>query len=146
MQTLNVEDAFRPRFTVDHWRSLGTYLTRNDVRPGDMIIRQGDRDRCMYLLERGSLQVFVTGGTPGANRIAILRAGAVVGEPSLFYDGERMANVEAMMPSVAWALPGTRLEELAQRNPSVALEFLRAAGAVMAVRMRSNLTRPVPMP
>jgi CRP/FNR family cyclic AMP-dependent transcriptional regulator len=69
-----------------------------------------------------------------------------VGEPGMFSEGPRMANVEAMTPSVIWALRGTRLEELAQRVPQIAIEVLRAAGAVMAVRMRANMTRQVPVP
>ena len=75
------------------------------------------------------MQIFVTGGPPGSNKVAILRAGAVVGEPGLFGDTPRMANVEAMTPCVVWALRGPRMEELAQRSPALALELLRAAGA-----------------
>jgi CRP-like cAMP-binding protein len=56
-----------------------------------------------------------------------------------------MANVEAMTPCVVWALRGPRMEELAQRSPTLALELLRAAGAVMAVRMRANMTRQTPI-
>ena len=52
----------------------------------------------------------------------------MVGEPGLFGDSQRMANVEAMTPCVVWALRGPRLEELAQRQPALALELLRAAG------------------
>ena len=46
---------------------------------------------------------------------------------------------------VVWALRGPRMEELAQRSPVLALELLRAAGAVMAVRMRANMTRQTPI-
>jgi CRP/FNR family transcriptional regulator, cyclic AMP receptor protein len=144
MQTLNAEDAFRARLTLDQWRAISPYLTRHDIRAGDLLIKQGDTDRTMYFLGQGSLQVFVTGGPPGSNRIAILRAGSVVGEPGLFSDGARMANVEAMTPCAVWALRGPRLEELAQRAPALALELLRAAGGVMAMRMRNNLVRQVP--
>jgi CRP/FNR family cyclic AMP-dependent transcriptional regulator len=144
MQTLNAEDAFRPRLSLDQWRAIAPYLTQHDIRAGDLLIKQGDTDRTMYFLGQGSLQVFVTGGPPGSNRIAILRAGSVVGEPGLFNDGARMANVEAMTPCAVWALRGPRLEELAQRLPALALELLRAAGGVMAMRMRANLQRQVP--
>ena len=146
VQTLNAEDAFRPRLGLEQWRALATYLTRHEVRAGDLLIKQGDKDYTMYLLERGSLQVFVSGAAPGNHRIAILRAGAVVGEPGLFGDGPRMANVEAMTPSVLWALRSPRLEELAQRVPQLALEVLCAAGVVMATRMRANMARQVPVP
>ena len=144
MQTLNAEDAFRARLTLDQWRTIAPYLTRHDIRAGDLLIKQGDTDRTMYFLGQGSLQVFVTGGPPGSNRIAILRAGSVVGEPGMFSDGARMANVEAMTPCAVWALRGPRMEELAQRLPALALELLRAAGGVMAIRMRNNLVRQIP--
>lgn len=145
MQTLNAEDAFRPRLSVDQWRVIAPYLTRHEIRAGDLLVKQGDADRTMYLLAQGSLQVFVTGGTPGGgSRIAILRPGSVVGEPGLFNDGPRMANVEAMTACEVWALRGPRFEELSQRTPALALELLRAAGNVMAVRMRANLAKQTP--
>ena len=144
MQTLNAEDAFRPRLTLDQWRVISPYLTRHEIRAGDLLIKQGDTDRTMYFLGQGSLQVFITGGPPGSNRIAILRAGSVVGEPGIFSDGARMANVEAMTPCMVWALRGPRLDELAQRSPALALELMRAAGNVMSMRMRANLQRQIP--
>lgn len=144
MQTLNADDAFRPRLMPDQWRVIAPYLTRHDIRAGDLLIKQGDTDRTMYFLGQGSLQVFVTGGAPGSNRIAILRAGSVIGEPGVFSDGARMANVEAMTPCAVWALRGPRFEELCQRSPALALELLRAAGGVMAIRMRNNLQRQIP--
>ncbi len=144
VQTLNAEDAFRPRLSRDQWGALAPYLTRHEIRAGDLLVKQDDADRTAYLLEQGSLQVFATGRPPGAQRIAILRAGAVVGEPGLFGDHPRMANAEAMTACAVHALRVPRLEELAQRLPAIALEVLRAAGAVMAVRMRANLARQAP--
>ncbi|MBL0092509.1 MAG: cyclic nucleotide-binding domain-containing protein [Piscinibacter sp.] len=144
MQTLNAEDAFRAWLMLDQWRVIAPYLTRHEIRAGDLLIKQGDADRSMYFLAQGSLQVFVTGGVPGSSRIAILRAGSVVGEPGLFNDGPRMANVEAMTACEVWALRGPRLEELSQRSPALVLEILRAAGNVMAVRMRANLAKQTP--
>jgi len=144
LQTLNAEDAFRARLSLDQWRLIAPYLTRHEIRAGDLLIKQGDADRTMYFLEQGSLQIFVTGGPPGSNRIAILRAGSVVGEPGLFGDSPRMANVEAMTPCTVWALRGPRLEELAQRQPSLVIELLRTAGSVMATRMRANLAKQTP--
>lgn len=144
IQTLNTEDAFRPRLDPQQWRTFGQYLTRHELRAGDLLVKQGDHDRTVYFLGQGSLQVFVTGLAPGASRIAILRPGAMIGEPRLFADGPRTANVEAMTPCVVFALRLPRFEELAARVPSVAVEVVRAAGAVMAVRMRANMARHIP--
>lgn len=144
IQTLNAEDAFRPRLDAQQWRTLTQYLTRHELRAGDHLVRQGERDRTAYLLGQGALQVYVSGGVPAGSRVAILRAGSLCGEPALFGDMPRMANVEAMTPCVVYALRLPRFEEMVARVPVVALELLRGAGAVMAIRMRANLLKQVP--
>jgi CRP/FNR family transcriptional regulator, cyclic AMP receptor protein len=138
VHTLNAPDAFKPRWGYDQWRIIEAFLTRHEVRGGDLLVKQGDHDRTMYLLESGTLQVFVQPPKAGT-RLSILRAGAVVGEAGLFSDQPRMANVEAMGPCVVWALRGPRYEELAARNPALTLELVRAAAALMGVRMRANI-------
>jgi CRP/FNR family transcriptional regulator, cyclic AMP receptor protein len=105
VQSLNAADAFKPRFTPDQWRTFEAFLTRHEVRGGELLVKQGEHDRTMYLLESGTLQVFVQPPKSGA-RLSILRAGAVVGEAGLFSDQPRMANVEAMGQCVVWALRG----------------------------------------
>jgi len=145
VQTLNAADAFKAGLGASHWQTLAPYLARHSLRAGDLLIRQGDSDRSAYLLEQGNLQVFVTGGPPGGQRIAILRPGSLVGEASLFAEVPRSANVEAMTPCTVWALSMARLEELCARAPALALQITRAAGAVLAVRMRDNMVRGVPL-
>ena len=145
VQTLNAVDAFKVGLGAQHWQALEPYLARHNLRAGDLLIRQGDADRSAYLLEQGNLQVFITSGPPGRHRIAILRPGSLVGESSLFAEVPRSANVEAMTPCVVWALSQARLEELCTEAPWLALQVTRAAGAVLAFRMRDNLVRGVPL-
>jgi CRP-like cAMP-binding protein len=139
IQSLNGNDAFKPRLTLEQWRIVQSFLTRHEIRAGDLLVKHGDHDRTMYLLERGTLQVFVSNAEPGESRLSILRAGSVVGEAGMFSDQPRMANVEAMTACVVWALRGPRLEELAARNAALTLELVRAAASVMGVRMRANI-------
>ncbi len=139
VHSLNTADAFKPRLSLEQWRILQPFLTRHEIRAGDLLLKHGDREHAMYLVEQGTLQVFVSDAKPGASRLSILRAGSVVGEAGMFSDQPRMANVEAMSPCVVWALRGPRLEELIARNPGLALEVIRASAAVMGVRMRANI-------
>lgn len=143
--SLNADDALRLRFNKDEWRMLGSFLQQHTLRAGDVVIRYQDMDRALYLLESGTLQVYVPDGGPVRRPVAILRPGAVVGEPSLFGDTPRMAQVEAMSAVTVWALTRNRFEEMAARQPELALELLRACGAVMAERMRLNLERGLPV-
>jgi CRP/FNR family cyclic AMP-dependent transcriptional regulator len=145
VQTLNAHDAFKAGLDAQHWQALAPYLARQPLRAGQLLIRQGDADRSAYFLEHGNLQVFTTGGPPGSYRIAILRPGSLVGEPGLFAAVPRSANVEAMTPCVVWALSVSRLDELCARLPALALQLLRAAGAVMATRACANLERGTPV-
>jgi len=145
VQTLNAEDAFNARLSFDQWRTVAPYLARHEIPAGQLLFKQGDLDRSLYLVEQGNLQVFVSDVAPGSARVAILRAGAIFGESGLFSDGPRLANVEAMTPCVVWALRGPRMEELAQRSPALALQLMRAAGSVLMVRVRAHLARHSPI-
>ena len=135
---LKSDDRFAPALSADQWQQFAACLKRRELAPGELLTRRGDQDAQAYLVEQGELQVFVAGGPPRSHRIAVLRAGALVGEPALFGDSPRMATVEAMTACVVWALRGPRLEELAQRSPALALELLRAAGGVLVARVRAN--------
>ena len=141
VQTLNAEDAFHARLSHDQWRTVAPYLARHEIPAGQLLFKQGELDRSLYLIEQGNLQVFMSDVPPGSSRPAILRAGAIVGESGLFSDGPRLANVEAMTPCVVWALRGPRMEELAQRSSPLALELIRAAGGVLMARVRAHLAR-----
>lgn len=145
IQSLQVEDAFRPRFSAEQWRLFGAFLTRYELANGERLIRQGDHERVMYFIESGAFQVFSDQRDGQPRRVAILRPGAVAGEPALFSERARMAHAEALMGSVVWALSAPRFDELSLRQPELALELLRAAGAVMAARMQLNLERGQPM-
>ena len=142
--TMTAYDTFRPRFTHEQWRILGSYLIRREIKNGEVLIYQGDADRTTYFLEQGTLQVYVRGTATQSARIALLRAGSIVGEPALFGETARMAQVDAISPCVVWALNRPRNEELLASHPEIAYELLRAAGAVMAERLRGTLERGIP--
>ncbi|MGY0196701.1 Crp/Fnr family transcriptional regulator [Leptothrix sp. BB-4] len=143
VRSLKTEDAFQTRLDPFQWRTLGSYLAAYEMRAGDLLIRQGDADRTAYFIAAGSLQVYRTGPTAAQARIALLRPGALVGETGLFSDQPHSANIEAMTPTQVWAMHLPRFEELAARAPGIAIEFLRAAGAVMAARLRANMVHQI---
>lgn len=141
---LRAADAFGAALSPLDWQRFAGFLEQRRVTAGSLLIRRGDGDRNTYFVEEGELQVFVVDGPPSSHRIAVLEAGAIVGEPSLFGAGHRMAHVEAMTTAVVWVLTGDRFDALAAAEPGLALAVLRAAGAVMSVRMRAQLERGIP--
>ncbi len=143
VESLRTEDAFHPRLSLAQWRTLARYLSVHRLSAGDLLLRQGEVDRSVYFVHAGSLHVYVNDAPPGSFRVALLRPGSLVGESGLFSDAPHTAQVEALVPSVVWGLHSPRFEELTQRVPSIALEVMRAAGAVMAVRLRSHVADQV---
>lgn len=73
-------------------RSLVPLLTPEVVIPGDLLIREGEIGREMYLLRRGQLDVIAHG-----QRVASLTSGGFVGEVCLLWEGtKRTATVQAV--------------------------------------------------
>ncbi len=141
------EDAFKPRFNFEQWRLVQAFMSHHEVRAGDLLAKQDDLDRTVFLVEEGSLQVYrANTGTvaasadgEGRTRIAIVRPGSIIGEGGLFGQVPRLANVEAMTSAKIWVMVATRWDELCLRQPVLAIEILKAAGTVYATRMRMNL-------
>lgn len=137
VQSLGTEDGLRVRFDLAQWRTLGGFMAPQTVKSGELLITQGEVDRSVYFLGQGSMQVYA-GRSHGSSRLVMLRPGALIGESGLFSDGPHTASVEAMSNCVVWALRYPRFQELAQRSPQIALEFMRGAGSVLVTRVRQH--------
>ena len=127
-------DAFAPSLTAQQWEMFGSYLQPLDLTPGQILIDQGAQDRTVFFIETGALSVHVIGST-GQMQLAILNAGSVVGEGSFFSRLPRSANVISTGGCRLWRLTPIRFSEMANRQPSLALELSLALGAVIAKRM-----------
>ena len=134
-ETLDGDQAFRVHLGSSHWRTLAGYMAPRDVAAGELLLAQGEPERALFLLEQGTLQVRTV---PARHRVELLQAGSAVGEASLFADAPAAATVEALTPCIVWTLPAARVAQLAQRSPDIAVEVLRAAGALLVRRSRER--------
>lgn len=144
-QRPNAPDALALTWSTPQWEAMEPHLQQQELGAGVTLIHHLALDKVMYILESGVLQVFLPTASPVRRPVAILRAGAIVGEPALFGDTPRMAQVDTMAPSVVWALSRDAFDAFAQAQPMLANEWLRACGAVMATRMAANLERGCPV-
>ncbi|MGJ7494840.1 Crp/Fnr family transcriptional regulator [Variovorax sp. RT4R15] len=127
-------DAFAPALSPQQWELLAAYMVPNDLSAGEVLINQGTHDRTLFFIESGALSVHLI-GDKGQMQLAILNPGSVVGEGSFFSRLPRSANVVATGAARVWRMPPIRFAELANRQPSVALELTMALGSVIAKRM-----------
>ena len=102
---------------------MNPYFQVETYQDGEIIVRQGDDGREMYIVQAG--QVVVTrlpnGGPP---HVETVDRGAYFGEMSLFQSLPREATVTAKGPTKLLVLePGTLLLKL-RRDPTFAFEML----------------------
>ena len=96
-------------------RSLVPLLTPEVVIPGDMLIREGEIGREMYLLRRGELEVIAHGHV-----VATLTSGGFVGEVCLLWeDTKRTASVRAVSFCDVLVLSKEDFDSVVQMFPDV---------------------------
>ncbi len=95
------------------------------VKRGEVIIREGGAPDCMYIVVRGSLEVFRETEFGAVSAIDILSDGACVGEMAILTNEPRSARVRARRDSILIRVSAACFEELLHRNAEVTLQLAR---------------------
>jgi CRP-like cAMP-binding protein len=95
-----------------------------EYRDGELIVRDGDEERHMYVIQHG--KVAVTKDVGGREvTLAILERGSFFGEMALLESLPRTANVRALGDAKLLVIrPGSLLMRI-RRDPTLALEMLQ---------------------
>lgn len=134
------DDAFAPALQPAQWEILGSYLQFVELPAGEVLINEAAQDRTLYFIESGSLSVHRLSSS-GQVQLSLVNAGSVLGEGAFFSRLPRTATVTGATASRLWRLTPLRFGEMANRQPSVALELTLALGLVMSRRLRHRTKR-----
>ena len=143
LQESDDDTLYLPHWTVDDWRRLFAHAMPVAVNVGDVVIRHGERDRALYFVTRGALEVTAR-GSRGADVLGPLsreHPGSVIGEISLFDGHPRTASVWAVKPAELLRLDLEGLNAFAREQPQRAHELLFGLGRVLALRLRHREER-----
>jgi CRP-like cAMP-binding protein len=121
----------RPGFLNDRgeqdWALLLDHTETRLFLPGELVLRQGERDRALYLLVMG----WVRAPSGVIHPITTLGEGA-------FLDGApRAVDVEAMSEGEMLRLSYDRFEALAARNPALGRDILMDLGRILSARLHA---------
>jgi hypothetical protein len=101
-----------------------------DVPEGGLITREGHKERELYVILKGAVEVF-----RGDKVIARLGGGEVFGEMAFFrYEGTRWASVRAVRPTRIVTLRRKWMDDFARSNPEGARAILFNLARVLAER------------
>lgn len=102
------------------------------LAPGDVVIRQGARNDCMYLVLEGELGVHLE--QVDSDPVALIGAGETVGELSVLDGSEASANVVARTPCRLLAIREEGFWQLTNVSHAFAVNLLLK----LAARLRAN--------
>jgi CRP/FNR family transcriptional regulator len=117
---------------VDSAATLEKMLTTRSVGRGHVVFSEGDTGDRLFIVLDGKVKITRASADGRENLIAVLGAGEMFGELSLFDPGPRTASVSAITDSTLASLDHDDLRPLLLERPGVAVELLQA----LAQRLR----------
>lgn len=114
-------------------QQLGRVTTELQLAPGEVIIRQGDVARDMFVVADGTLEV-----TRDGAHVALVDAGGFVGETGLLTGDRRNATVTAVSDAVVFHIDGRALDHVLDQAPRIGVKMLRAVSRRHATRDHST--------
>lgn len=136
------ESPLLENFTPAQADVLGSFMTMVAAQPGQMLIREGQSDDWMLLLLSGSVDV-QKNSPDGPTRLAVVRAGAVLGEMSML-DGEpRYASCVALEPVQTALLTRAAVGHLIEEHPAIGAKLLVKITQLLAQRLRNTSNQVV---
>jgi CRP/FNR family cyclic AMP-dependent transcriptional regulator len=120
------------------WGTLLSHCETHRFRAGEVVIRQGEVDRALYIVLGGQLEVLVPLRGGRLHRLATIEPGSVIGEQA-FLDGlPRSATVRATSEGEMLRLSLEAFEVLAAREPELARAILFDHGRLVSIKLRHD--------
>lgn len=117
-------------------RSLVSAMTRREYVKGETIFREGDDGQAMYIIVKGKVKLARTARDGRENLLALLGAGDMFGELSVFDPGPRLSRAHAVDDSIVYELPKPVLDSWLEDHLEMSRHMLRALA--QRIRRTSN--------
>jgi len=112
-------------------------LARRSYQKGEVVFREGEDGRELFLIASGSASVKLRLARAGReNRLATFSPGTVFGELALLDPGPRSASVEADTELVCFVLTDKAFEQLSRERPDLAIKLVTNLGRELSRRLR----------
>jgi CRP-like cAMP-binding protein len=119
------------------WQLFLSYAEQLEIAPGDVVIRQMDVDRVVYVLTRGELEVVAAKGAGGPKKtIATISPVAIIGEQTFLDSEPRTATVLAKTEATVHRLTLSDFDRLRAEEPEIASAFLFDVARSLSLRAR----------
>lgn len=108
-------------YSADEHNAIVDAFEAKTVGPEVFVIRQGESGDHFYVVERGTLDIYVKGKDGEQNKVgSTLRPGSCFGELALMYNTPRAASIKSSAECVLW-----EIDRNSYRGILVYYKFLR---------------------
>ena len=118
---------------------LTTAMTSQQFAKGDVVLRQNQEFRGIFIITRGLVDTTVADAEGDQQRLTVLGPGMSFGEFGLIGDGRHAATVTAVEALDVEVLTADALAEVEDRDPALALQLWRAISQDAFMRVREQL-------
>ncbi|MCK5896621.1 MAG: Crp/Fnr family transcriptional regulator [Cocleimonas sp.] len=105
---------------------LSSLLIKKEFNRNQILISQGDRSRCLFLIQSGRTKVFSNDDEGKQTIFAFLGAGDYCGELSLLDAEPRSASVVALEKTIALQLSYPQFDAFLKTHPELSYSIFRA--------------------
>jgi small-conductance mechanosensitive channel/CRP-like cAMP-binding protein len=139
-QALAHVELFRT-MNEDELRKLAQRLTVAPFMAGETMTRQGAQAHWLYVIARGSGEVFITADGDLRKNVAYLKAGDFFGEMGMMTGSPRNATVLALEPTECYRLDKEAFRDILNARPEIAeaISHVIARRSVELEAVRDNL-------
>ena len=122
--------------TDDELDQVAAICTRRQLKEGDVLAKQGEAGRDLYIVSDGLLEVSVI--EQEVSRVVInLGAGQLIGEMALVDHGPRSATVKAVSdPTYVQVIKHDEFEALCQRNTQIGYRVMQNLAVDLSFKLR----------
>ncbi len=108
--------------------------TKKILKEGEILCRQGEDSKSMYILLSGKLGVMIKGSAP----IATIHPVSSIGEMGVFTGEKRTATVQAMEQSSLLVLNKSDIDKLIDKDSLFGLDIMRKVIHILSERINED--------
>ncbi|RKZ19283.1 Crp/Fnr family transcriptional regulator, partial [bacterium] len=106
-------------------KRLFSIAEKKDYQEGEIIFSEGDKNKEMYIIEKGKVKVFLE--REGEEiELSTFSEGEFFGEMALFTGRERTASIKAIEPTTLLIFKRKDMERLIEEHPKIGAKVLFA--------------------
>ena len=125
-------------FSWEEIKKLSEYMRAYEIPAGEVIFREGDADRYLGILLKGSVEIYKKNMKNHSNKIATVMAPQSLGEMSLLDGAVRSGMAKVKADVLLLALSREDLNKLAEEVPALAYKLVLKIAQLLSQRLRQT--------